>query len=132
MPGFLIESLVEIIEQHANFGLQSDRVLSYRTIVISIAMPDYIFLMHNDAKSNGDWGPYLGKLKASGNFQGGSAIGAGVCARKSGEQPAITGHLSGFIRVSANSIDEARTLLAGNPVFEAGGTVEIRELPRTD
>jgi hypothetical protein len=71
-------------------------------------------------------------LQAAGNFQGGSAIGAGVCARKSGVPPSITGHLSGFIRVSAGSLDAARTLLAGNPVFEAGGTVEIRELPPTD
>jgi hypothetical protein len=26
----------------------------------------------------------------------------------------------------------ARALLPGNPVFEAGGKVEMRELPRTD
>jgi hypothetical protein len=32
--------------------------------------------------------------------------------------------------MSAASLDEARKLLSGNPVFEAGGTVEIRELPR--
>jgi len=52
------------------------------------------------------------RLQASGNFQGGSAIGAGVCARKSGMAPIITGHLSGFIRVSAGSSDDARTLFA--------------------
>lgn len=34
--------------------------------------------------------------------------------------------------VAADSLDAARALLAGNPVFEAGGTVEIRELPRTE
>jgi hypothetical protein len=34
--------------------------------------------------------------------------------------------------VKAESLDQAKTLLAGNPQFEAGGTVEIRELPRTD
>ena len=27
---------------------------------------------------------------------------------------------------------EARDLLDGNPVYEAGGTIEIRELPKTD
>ena len=100
-------------------------------------MPDYLFLMHDDARELGnkrrdDWGPYIGKLQASGNFQGGSAIGAGVYARKSGVVAIIAGHLSGFIRVSANSLDDARALLIGNPVFEAGGTVEIRELPRTE
>jgi hypothetical protein len=34
--------------------------------------------------------------------------------------------------VKAASLEEAKSLLAGNPHFEAGGTVEIRELPRTD
>jgi hypothetical protein len=37
--------------------------------------------------------------------------------------------LAGYIRVRADNLDEAKSLLAGNPVFEAGGTVEIRELP---
>jgi hypothetical protein len=49
-----------------------------------------------------------------------------------GAAPAITGHVVGFIRVGADSLDHARTLLVGNPAFEAGGTVEIRELVRTD
>jgi hypothetical protein len=101
-------------------------------------MPDYLFLMHDDIPEAGnegrddDWARYIGGLQAAGSFQGGSAIGAGVCARKHGSPPTITRHLSGFIRVSAGSLDEARTLLVGNPVFEGGGTVEIRELPRTD
>jgi hypothetical protein len=100
-------------------------------------MPDYIFLMHDDGPKLGseghsdDWGIYIARLQASGNFEGGSAIGAGICARKSGVTPTITALLSGFIRVRADSLDDARTLLIGNPVFEAGGTVEIRELPRT-
>jgi hypothetical protein len=34
--------------------------------------------------------------------------------------------------VNANDLEQAKSLLVGNPVFEAGGTVEIRELPRTD
>jgi hypothetical protein len=105
-------------------------------------MPGYLLLMHNDVPQAGGgppmqapaqtWGPYLGRLQAEGNFQGGSAIGDGVCARKSGVAPPITTHLTGFIRIEAASLDHARTLLSGNPVWEAGGTVEIRALPRTD
>jgi hypothetical protein len=56
----------------------------------------------------------------------------GVCARKSGAPAPLAAHLAGFIRVNADSLDRAKSLLVGNPVFEAGGTVEIRELPRTD
>jgi hypothetical protein len=53
-------------------------------------------------------------------------------ARKSGTAPAITAHLAGFIRVTAESLAAAKSLLAGNPACEAGRTVEIRELPRSD
>jgi hypothetical protein len=56
-----------------------------------------------DEGRNDDWERYIGGLQAAGNFQGGSAIGAGVCARKHGDLPTITRHLSGFIRVSSGS-----------------------------
>jgi len=98
-------------------------------------MPDYILLMHNDATTPVDvdaWGPYIAGLRAAGAFEGGSAIGPGVCVRKTGAVPPITADLGGFMRITAAGLEEARRLLAGNPVFEAGGMVEIRELPRTD
>jgi hypothetical protein len=98
-------------------------------------MPDYILLMHNDATAPlnvDDWGPYIAGLNAADALQGGSAIGEGVCLRKTGPAPGITSHVSGFMRIGAASLDEARGLVSGNPVFEAGGTVEIRELPRTE
>jgi hypothetical protein len=96
-------------------------------------VPDYIFFMHDDARDGeNDWEPYLAKLKATGSFEGGSAIGDDVCVRKSGEVPSLTAHLAGYIRVNADNLDHAKSLLVGNPHFEAGGTVEIRALPRTD
>ena len=96
-------------------------------------MPDYILLMHDDGAADDDaWGPYLQRLQQEGSFEGGSAIGPGVSLRKSGTAQPLTAHLAGFIRVRADSLDQVKTLLIGNPVFEAGGTVEIRELPRTD
>ncbi len=96
-------------------------------------MPDYILLMHDDATGDEEaWEGYLSRLRQSGSFQGGSAIGEGLCARKGGAAAAVTAHLTGYIRLTADSLDHARSMLSGNPVFEAGGTVEIRELPRTD
>ncbi|TMJ49820.1 MAG: hypothetical protein E6G85_20030 [Alphaproteobacteria bacterium] len=96
-------------------------------------MAEYIFFMHDDALGDEDaWGPYLQGLRQGGSFEGGSAIGDGICVRKSGGPGPITGHITGFIRVNADGIDQAKALLIGNPVFEAGGTVEIRELLRTD
>jgi hypothetical protein len=51
-------------------------------------VPDYIFFMHDDARGDeNDWEPYLAKLKNRGSFEGGSAIGNGVCVRKSGAVP---------------------------------------------
>ena len=96
-------------------------------------MTDYIFLMHGDAKADGGaWEPYLGKLKQGGFFEGGSAIGSGVCLRKSGPPAELSAHIVGFVKVKADSLHQAKSLVFGNPVFEAGGTVEIRELPHTN
>ena len=95
-------------------------------------MPGYIFFMHDDARGEDNWEPYLTKLKASGSFEGGSAIGGGVCVRKTDDLPSLTAHLVGYIRVNAGDLEHAKSMLKGNPHFEAGGTVEIRELPRTD
>ena len=98
-------------------------------------MNDYILLMHNDvpaenAASAEAWAGYLAGLRASGCFDGGSAIGGGVSVTKDGSPRRIAETLGGYIRVRAGSLDEVRRYLRGNPVFEAGGTVEIRELPR--
>jgi hypothetical protein len=94
-------------------------------------MPDYILLMHNDAVAevpDPEWQVYFARLRNGGSFQGGSAIGGGRCARKHGAIPSISAHIGGYIRINAANLDEAGRLIAGNPVFEAGGTVEIREL----
>jgi hypothetical protein len=96
-------------------------------------MPEYVLLMHDDARDDSAaWEPYLTRLRQTGCFEGGSAIGDGVCVRKTGAAPPLTEHLTGYIRVRADSLDHARSMLVGNPMFEAGGTVEIRELPRSD
>ncbi|CAN5158833.1 hypothetical protein BH11MYX1_BH11MYX1_02150 [soil metagenome] len=91
---------------------------------------EYILLHHDDATAEAGWNEYLAKLRASGQFDGGSSIGAGACFNKSGPAKP-TSSVVGFVRVRAESLDAARTFLAGNPVYEAGGTVEIRELPKS-
>ena len=65
------------------------------------------------------WIPY--KLKDGTDKHYG--YGWGICPYQ--------GHtLSGYIKIQANSLSHAQELVIGNPVFEAGGTVEIRELPK--
>jgi hypothetical protein len=94
-------------------------------------LTDYIFLMHGH-EVVGDWGLYIDRLVAQGVMRGGSAMGDGVCVRKSGEVPGITAHIGGYIKVEVDSLESAKALLPGNPVYEAGGVIEIRELPRTE
>ena len=97
-------------------------------------MADFIFFMHNDATTGDDdaaWRAYISSLQKQGVFQGGSEIGGGACVRKAGAVPTVAAHLTGFIRVQADDLAHAGKLLAGNPVYEAGGTIEIRELPQS-
>jgi hypothetical protein len=96
-------------------------------------MPDYLLLMHDDAPDEErGWDDYFRSLRESGAFRGGSAIGGGTVARKAGTPGPLAVHLAGFIRVTARDREHAQSLLAGNPVYEAGGSVEIRELPETE
>lgn len=89
--------------------------------------------MHDDAAVDDTaWEPCIHRLRRDGTFQGGSAIGGGVCVRKSAHPPPVTARIAGFIQMKAEDLDHAILLLAGNPQFEVGGMVEIRVLPRTD
>ena len=97
-------------------------------------MADYMLLMHDDAigERAADWPAYLDALAAAGRLRGGSAIGEGRGYRRDAAPGAVSKHLTGFVRISAADLDEAAACLAGNPVYEAGGTVEIRLLPEDD
>lgn len=97
-------------------------------------LKEYILFMHSDGErpeKDEEWTAYLSRLRESGRFQGGSAIGDGECMRKNGTPGQLHSSLGGYIRVLARDIEEAKTFVTGNPVFEAGGTVEVRELPKT-
>lgn len=100
-------------------------------------MNEYILFMHNDvvdttiADDGARWENYLSGLRASGQFDGGSSIGPGVLARGDGTIIPAPGRVNGYIRVRAESIEAAQRFLAGNPTYEAGGTVEVRELLRS-
>ncbi len=94
-------------------------------------MKDFILLMHADTilpERDADWEPYIGRLIEMGGFQGGSSIGQGQTFRKEGDAAPLTRQLTGYIKIQAESVEEARAALKGNPTYEAGGSVEIREL----
>lgn len=68
-------------------------------------MKDFILFMYNDAADDsiaGDgkrWGENLSRLRSSGDFNGGSSIGAGLRIRKGHPDLAATPELDGFIHV---------------------------------
>ena len=95
-------------------------------------MPEFLLLMHGDSPasvSDKDWDVYLAALAGRGVLRGGSAIGEGICMKRTGSAPPATSHLVGYVRIEARDLTHARELVAGNPVYEAGGTVEFRALP---
>jgi hypothetical protein len=98
---------------------------------------EYILLMHQDALDTDAaddpkmWEEYITQLRGTGHFDGGSSIGQGERFRKDKLSEPVENVLGGYIRVRAISLESAKRFLAGNPVYEAGGTVEIRELPGT-
>ena len=99
------------------------------------AIHEYLLLMHDlppdrASQSVHTWPEYLAALHATGMFEGGSAMGDGICVSKEGPTTDVARHLTGYIRVRAESLEAAQAFLAGNPVYEAGGTIEIRELPQ--
>jgi hypothetical protein len=98
-------------------------------------MTEFIMLMHNDydlGDTPENWDAYLEGLSQKGVLRGGSAIGAGFCLRKSDPIPEITQNIVGYVKLEVRDPDDVLEFVKGNPVYEAGGTVEIRELPATD
>ena len=98
-------------------------------------MAHFILLMHNDYDTGDrgeDWQPYLDWLGSEGALRGGSAIGGGLCMRRAGKVPDVSSRIGGYVKIQARDLSHAREFVVGNPVYEAGGTVEIRELPVTD
>ena len=99
-------------------------------------MSEYLLIMYNDTQDqntvdNPDhWNSYLSSLLADGQIADVSAVSGGVrCNKNRADQHADT-HIMGFIRVRADNLQAAKIWLIGNPVYEAGGTVEIRALLR--
>jgi len=78
------------------------------------------------------WPKYFASLRERNAFEGGSAVGEGALMSKASTPGASVLPISGYIRVRAESFEAACALVNGNPLYEAGGTVEVRELPRGD
>lgn len=95
-------------------------------------MADFLLLMHTDTTRpvpDEMWDPWFQTLRAADAFQGGSAVGGGQVLRKNLQAGPLATWIDGYVRIRAASLDAAMALVAGNPVYECGGSVEVRELP---
>lgn len=91
-------------------------------------MAEFMILMKG-TRQRGDWNTYIDSLTKTGMFRGGSALRNGLCVNKQGSNRLCA--VSGFMRFKAESINQVRALLGGNPVVESGGEVELLELIKT-
>jgi len=95
-------------------------------------MRDYLIFMHGDQErpeAVDDWETYVAALRETGMFVGGSAFGPASSFRKNVSSVAGSPRvLTGYIRIRARDLADAQTCLVANPVYEAGGTIEIYEL----
>ena len=81
------------------------------------------------------WGVWMGGLKEKGKLIDGLPLGkAGKVVEKAGEVitngPFAEGAevVGGYLIVTAESMDEAVEISKGCPIFEHGGTTEVREI----
>ena len=70
-------------------------------------------LMKGSAAS-GDWDQYIEKLVSSVNFRGGSSLGNWVSVAKGNVD--VGCEVTGYMRFSAESIEEVKELITGNPL----------------
>jgi hypothetical protein len=87
-------------------------------------MAEFVMVMKGSAPG-GDWDTYIRKLIDSGKFRGGSSLGNGACVSKDRTDRECS--VTGYIRLTVEDLDEAKMLLAGNPVYESGGNIELLE-----
>ncbi|HVV49063.1 MAG TPA: YciI family protein [Polyangia bacterium] len=80
------------------------------------------------------WRAWIGQLSQAGQFKGGDPL-APSGRVVAGKQKAVTDGpfgetkdlVGGYLLVSAASLDAATELARGCPIFERGGSVEVRE-----
>ena len=96
-------------------------------------MKEFLILNYNDvtdsrlANDPERWSNYVAMLHSRNALVDGSALGDGIqCQIGQPDRSAISG-LDGVLRIRAASLAAARDCLHGNPTWDAGGTVEIRE-----
>jgi hypothetical protein len=93
----------------------------------------YLLLIQNNAKSEStpaEWDRFFAAAKASGMFEGGSALGERVMIGNV-QSAQSTEHIGGYMRFDADDQAKLLELLKQHPVVLHGGSVELCEMPRS-
>ena len=84
-----------------------------------------------------EWRKWIGHLSQQGKFKGGDPLenGGKTLTGKSktvtdGPYAEAKDLVGGYLLVTAGSLDEATELARGCPIFESGGTVEVRPIAK--
>ena len=96
-------------------------------------MTQYLLLIQNNAKTQatpGEWDRFFNTARASGTFEGGSALGDRVLVGDT-QSALSTRHIAGYMRFDSDDRGEILELLKQHPVGLHGGSVELCEMPTT-
>ncbi|GHC11122.1 hypothetical protein [Cerasicoccus arenae] len=95
-------------------------------------MKQYILFIHGNAKTQStaeEWETFFCAARASGLFNGGSAIGE-RCMLGEPSAPS-SDHIVGYMRFDAENKQQIVDLLKQHPVLVHGGSAELCEMPKT-
>ena len=93
----------------------------------------YLLLIQNNttsATTPAEWDRFFAAAKASGLFNGGSALGERVVIGDT-QSARSTQHIGGFMRFDTDDRAKLLELLKQHPVVLHGGSVELCEMPRS-
>ena len=95
---------------------------------------EYLALIYNNTQMvtrPEQWEAFFERAKGSRVFKGGSALGSSLMFGDDSIE-STEDKIVGFMRFDADNSDEVMELLKLHPVLLNGGTMELREMPRTD
>jgi hypothetical protein len=93
----------------------------------------YMTLLHRNVDrpvTEQEWDTFLDLARDNGMFQGGSGLGDRWTIGDK-EAPPPSGHIGGYMRFEAESVDNLLGLLEKHPTIMLGGTIEICEMTET-
>jgi hypothetical protein len=93
----------------------------------------YLLLIHDNTlttPSAEEWTDFCDRASASGQFRGGSEVGARQTLGGRGGDLS-SAHIVGYMRFDADDRQTLLDLLATHPNLVHGGTVELCELPKS-